>query len=155
MYARAASSVCTPRSVTLRTKAGSLSCATMNSASASVSSRRRRRSVSSTRPRLSGGDEKLANVLGGAAAARVERVPAFERGDDAALRMPAGDSDELARHPRIVVFDELEARQRIFAVRIEAGRDVNQLWTMLIQRRQPVVAHRGAERVAAATRRER
>src|SRR4029450_2520127 len=131
MYARAASSVRTPRSLTLRRKAGSLSCATMNSASASVSSRRRRRLVSSTRPRLSGGDQKLAHVLGGAAAERAERATAFERGDDAPLRMPAGDGDEPARHPGIVVLDELEARQRIFAVRIEAGRNVNQLWTML------------------------
>src|SRR5206468_12991936 len=136
-------------------KSGSFNCATMNSASSCVSSRRLRRSVSSTRARGSGGNKQLANVLGDAAAQRTERVTAFEGRDDAALRMGARRGDDLARHPGIVGLGELQAGERIFAMRIEAGRNVDQLGTMLFQRGQPVIAHRCAEGIAAAPRRER
>src|SRR5438876_9254631 len=107
-----------------------------------VSSRRSRWSVSSTR--RSGGNKQLANMLGDAAAERTERVTAFEGRDDAALRVGARRGDDLARHPGIVGVGELQAGERIFAMRIEAGRNVYQLGTMLFQRGQPVIAHRCA-----------
>src|SRR5260221_5306429 len=123
MYARAAAVVRTPRSVTLRMKARSLSWATMKSASSIVSSRRRRRAVSSTLPLTSRRDKKLANVLGDAAPERGERIAALERGDDPALGMGPRHRDQLARHPRVIGFGELETRQRILAVRVETGRN--------------------------------
>ena len=60
-----------------------------------------------------------------------------------------GDLDELLRHPRVVGFGELEARERILAMRVEAGGDEDHLRLEFLERGQPAIGHRGAELVAA------
>ena len=52
----------------------------------------------------------------------------------------AATADELARHPRVVGVGELESRERVLAVGVEAGRDEDELRAMALERRQPVVA---------------
>ena len=69
---------------------------------------------------MSGGDKKLANMLRDAAAERAERVAAFERRDDASLRMCAGHGDQLLQMGAFV-FDP-EARDKIY---VQAGQRIS------------------------------
>ena len=73
----------------------------------------------------------------------------------AAARACRATRHQLARHPRVVGLGELEARERILAVRVESGRHVDDLRPVALERGQPALAHRLAERVAAAARRQR
>ena len=99
--------------------------------------------------------EQHADVLGGAASQRRQRVAAFERRYDAPLRMARGDRHQLARDPRVVGLGELETGQRILAMRVEAGRDENELRPVRLERRQPAVDDRRAEGIAAVAGRKR
>ena len=69
--------------------------------------------------------------------------------------MLRGDRHELARHPGVIRVGKLESRERILAVRIESGRDEQDLRLVPFERRQPVLAHGGAKLLASGTRRQR
>ena len=90
-----------------------------------------------------------------AAPQRRQRVAAFERRDEPAAACLCASADQLARHPGVVGLGELETRERILAVRVESRRHVDDLRPVAFERRQPVLAHRLAERVAAAAGRQR
>ncbi len=66
-----------------------------------------------------------------------------------------GDREELARHPRVVGLGQLQVRERVLAVGVESRRHVEDLRPVRLERGEPVLAHRLAERVAPAARRER
>src|SRR5580658_3126974 len=72
----------------------------------------------------------------GARGERVEVVAAFERGDDATLAMARRHGHEALGDPGIVLLDEHELRQRIGAMRVEAGRDENDVGAEILERGQ-------------------
>ena len=74
-----------------------------------------------------------------------KRIAAFQRGNDAALRVFRGYRHELARDPRKVGVGELESGERILAMGVETGRDEKDLRPVALERRQPAFAHRRAE----------
>src|SRR5450755_1245589 len=71
--------------------------------------------------------DERAHVRGGTPAERRQRIAALERRHDAAFGMAGRDGCDPRRDPRVIVVGELEIGQRVLTVRIEAGRDENDL----------------------------
>ena len=70
----------------------------------------------------------------GAAAERRQRITAFERRYDATASVTLRDGHHLRGNPGVVAVGQLEIGERIFAVRIEARRNENDLGTMTVER---------------------
>src|SRR5450631_3104723 len=90
-----------------------------------------------------------------ASSQRRQRVATLERGNDAALRVARRHGNDLRGYPGEVRVGELEIGQRIFAMRIEAGRDEQDFGPMRFECRQATIGEGGAEGGAAAARRQR
>src|SRR6185369_7339554 len=71
--------------------------------------------------------EQHAQMGGDAARERAQVVAAFEARDDAARGVPVGDRPDLLGDPAIVVLDEAELAELVFAMRIEPRRDEDHL----------------------------
>ena len=80
-----------------------------------------------------------------AAPQRRQFIAAFQDRYDAALRVSFRDAFQRLRHPHIVRFGEPQHRHVVVAVRVESGRDQQQLGLETFQRGQPVLGHRSAE----------
>src|SRR3546814_8148436 len=74
-----------------------------------------------------------------ALAQRLQVVAAFERRHEPSLRMAPGQPAQFAGEPGVVVGVELQLRQRVAPVRVEAGGDQQQLWPEGVDRRQQAV----------------
>src|SRR3546814_1289746 len=72
-------------------------------------------------------------------AQRLQVVAAFERRHEPSLRMAPGQPAQFAGEPGVVVGVELQLRQRVAPVRVEAGGDQQQLWPEGVDRRQQAV----------------
>ena len=66
-------------------------------------------------------------MRGGGMGKTVEVVAAFENRDDAALGVFFGDLHQLRRRPGKIRFDKIETAERIETMRVEAGRDDDQI----------------------------
>src|SRR5208337_4531540 len=75
-------------------------------------------------------------MRGGGAGEADEVVAAFEYRDDAALCVCLGDFHEPRGHPGEILLDERETAKRIEAMRVEPGRDHDQIRAKRIDRRQ-------------------
>src|SRR6266404_4267142 len=82
-------------------------------------------------------------------------IAALENRDNSTLGACIGNVHQRARDQAEVVRPEMERRQRIPVMCIEAGRDDDQLGAEFLQLRQDHVLERGAEFGAAVFRRQR
>ena len=76
-------------------------------------------------------------MFGGAPPQCRQRVAALQRRHDPSFRVLGGDLCDFARDPCVVGLGQLEVGERILAVRVESGRDQDQLRAMLFERGQP------------------
>src|SRR3546814_442102 len=74
---------------------------------------------------------------------------------DLSLRMAPGQPAQFAGEPGVVVGVELQLRQRVAPVRVEAGGDQQQLWPEGVDRRQQAVFPGCPEAAAAGARWQR
>ena len=84
-------------------------------------------------------------MCGGGLGQRLEVVATLEHGDDAALGVPVSDRQQFLRQPDEVRGFDVEPRQRIAAVGIEARRDDQELGREEVERRQDAIGPGGAE----------
>ena len=84
-----------------------------------------------------------------------EVVAAFEKRDDAALRVSFRDLHQLRRRPGKIRFDKIETAERIEAMRVEAGRNDDQIRAKRFDARQKPRFHRLPEHRAIVARGER
>ena len=85
----------------------------------------------------------------------VQVIPTLQDRDQPPLAHPSSQFAQSCGEPAIIGGVELQLRERIRPVRIEPGRDDQELRVERRDRRQDVVGPRGAERGAAGARRER
>ena len=88
-------------------------------------------------------------MQGGGGGQRLEVVAALQGGDHAAAADGAGDGEELVGNPAEIGGFELELRQRVGAVGVEAGADDDQLGAEGQQGGDALVFPGGAEGGAA------
>ena len=86
---------------------------------------------------------------------RLQVVSAFEHRDHPAARVAAGDRRQFAGEPGVVVGLQLQLRERVAPVPVEAGGDDHQLRAEVVERGQQAFAPRRAEAIAARPRRQR
>src|SRR5215472_9697196 len=67
---------------------------------------------------------------------RLEVIAPLERRDNASLTNASGDSAEFLRRPAEVCFVQAQLRERIVAMRVEAGRDDEKLRRESLKGRQ-------------------
>lgn len=91
----------------------------------------------------------------GAFAQRVEIVAAFEGRHDAPVGVAVGEFDEALRDPGVIVGDELQLRQRVAGVGVEAGGDQQQLRTEQVELGQQPFVPGGAKLPRARAGRQR
>src|SRR5260370_12276010 len=89
------------------------------------------------------------HVRGGRLRERVEVVTAFEDGDQPALGMTVRDRQQLLGQPDEIVGLDLELRQRVGAMGVEARRHDDELGRKTVEHRQGALAPGGAELGAA------
>src|SRR3954469_4369296 len=76
---------------------------------------------------------------------RVKFITALQGRNNAATAQPAGEGANLRRHPRKIVFDQVQVGQWVRPMRIEASGDEHELRPKRLQRREYAVAPCGAE----------
>ena len=74
------------------------------------------------------------DVLTHAACQRAQRIPAFQRRNDAAVRIKIRDRDQLLRHPTIVSFHPTERGEFVITMRVKASRNHDKLRLEFVQR---------------------
>jgi len=86
---------------------------------------------------------------GGRGRQRGQVIAALQQLDDPAAGMAAGDFHQSSGRPGEIVLVQLERRQRVPAVGVEAGLDHQQFGTEAVERRQDDRLEGGAELGAA------
>src|SRR6266700_7841159 len=86
---------------------------------------------------------------------RRERVASLEHRDDPAAGVLVRDLLDALRDPGVIGLGEAQASHIVLDVRVESRRDENHLRAQLVERRHPDFFHRGPERPAVRTRRQR
>src|SRR5579862_2758385 len=84
-----------------------------------------------------------------------EIVAALKGRDHSALGVPAGNLQQLLTHPGVIGFVEQQLRERVALMRVEPGRDYDQLGSERVERRQDLAAEAEAELARAGHRRQR
>ena len=84
-----------------------------------------------------------------------EMIATFENRDDAALRVSLGNFHEPLRRPGKIRFDKIETAKRIETMRVEAGRDDDQIRAKRVNLGKKSCFHRLPEHHAIVTRGER
>src|SRR5437868_12741204 len=89
-------------------------------------------------------DQRL-DMHGDRSGQRAYVIAALEHRHNAAFGMFVSDIHEIERGPDEILLGKIEAAQRILAMRIEAGRDDDEIGAQGIERRQDRRSHGGAE----------
>lgn len=72
-----------------------------------------------------------------AAAERIQLVATLEHGDDTTSTVSVSNTPNLPRDPGVIILDPRKTGDLVIHMRIETGRDQNQLRPVHIERRQP------------------